>query len=78
MLDKLRNSLNKYDIISFDIFDTLLIRPYAKPSNVFQHLEEMNNAIGFSAVRKIAEDNLRKYKNIEYANYDEIYSIFNF
>ena len=75
MLDKLRNSLNKYDIISFDIFDTLLLRPYAKPSNVFQHLEEINNSIGFYAVRKIAENNLRKYKDIEYANYDEIYSV---
>lgn len=75
MLDKLKEYLNKYNIISFDIFDTLLLRPYARPSNVFQHLEEINNSIGFYAVRKIAEDNLRKYKDIKYANYDEIYSV---
>lgn len=77
MLDKLKKILdkNKYDIISFDIFDTLLLRPYARPSNVFQHLEEINIAIGFSAVRKIAENNLVEYKDIKYANYDEIYSI---
>ena len=37
MLDKLKEYLNKYNIISFDIFDTLLLRPYARPSNVFQH-----------------------------------------
>lgn len=66
MLDKLKEYLNKYNIISFDIFDTLLLRPYAIPSNVFQHLEEINNSIGFYAVHKIAEDNLRKY--IKYAN----------
>lgn len=77
MLDKLKKILdkNKYDIISFDIFDTLLLRPYARPSNVFQHLEKINIAIGFSAVRKIAENNLVEYKDIKYANYDEIYSI---
>lgn len=38
-------------------------------------MEEINNAIGFSVVREQAEYNLRKYKDIEYGNYNEIYSI---
>ena len=29
--------INKHDIISFDIFDTLLIRPYVKPTDLFLH-----------------------------------------
>ena len=74
-LDNLKKEIDKYDVISFDIFDTLLLRPYATPQNVFQHLEAMYNAIGFSSIREVAEDNLRNYKNIEYADYDEIYSI---
>lgn len=74
-IDYLKKLIDKNSVISFDIFDTLLLRPYAKPSNVFQHLEEINNAIGFSVVREQAEYNLRKYKDIEYGNYNEIYSI---
>lgn len=63
------------NIISFDIFDTLLLRPYAKPSNVFQHLEEINNRMYFSVIRQTAEANIVNYKDIDYPNYDEIYSI---
>lgn len=63
------------NIISFDIFDTLLLRPYARPSNVFQHLEEINNCMYFSVIRQTAEANIVNYKDIDYPNYDEIYGI---
>ena len=33
--------IKKHDIISFDIFDTLLIRPYVKPTDLFLHIEKI-------------------------------------
>lgn len=38
--EKLRNSLNTADIVSFAIFDILLERPFANPDFVFRFLEE--------------------------------------
>jgi len=51
----LKNEINKYNVISFDIFDTLLVRPYVKPTDVFEHLEKLNNATGFTKARIKAE-----------------------
>ena len=34
----LKALINKHKVISFDIFDTLLLRPYAQPTDVFKHI----------------------------------------
>jgi hypothetical protein len=37
MLDKITLAIDKHDVISFDIFDTLLVRPYVNPYDMFVH-----------------------------------------
>ncbi|WP_199608808.1 HAD family hydrolase [Flocculibacter collagenilyticus] len=52
--------------VSFDIFDTLLVRPFAKPVDLFRYIEdevcELTNGIvnEFTLVRVKAEQNLKK------------------
>lgn len=43
-----------FDVISFDIFDTLLLRPLMCPSDVFEIIEHETGQKGFAAVRKRA------------------------
>ena len=35
----LTNQIEKFEYISFDVFDTLLIRPYLEPKDVFRHID---------------------------------------
>ncbi|MDL2318791.1 HAD-IA family hydrolase [Eubacteriales bacterium OttesenSCG-928-A19] len=57
-----------YDIISFDVFDTLLFRPFAKPQDLFFLLGLEFNLFNFITLRKKAETSAReqKYKNTNY------------
>lgn len=52
--------LLKYDVISFDIFDTLLFRAVAEPTDVFVLLEAQNNIFDFAQLRKDAESEARE------------------
>lgn len=45
-------NLESYKIISFDIFDTLLLRPYIDPQEVLKVMEEQEHAVGFAKARK--------------------------
>ena len=58
--DDLKNKINKAEVISFDIFDTLLLRPYLKPTDLFRHMEEVYHANGFATARIEAEKTIRK------------------
>lgn len=60
--------INKHDIISFDIFDTLLIRPYVKPTDLFLHIEKLYKIKGFYKNRIMAE----KLARGKYIDYEEI------
>ncbi|MBK1992455.1 DUF4422 domain-containing protein, partial [Campylobacter sp. 2018MI35] len=62
-----------YQVISFDLFDTLLIRPYSSPQDVFLHLEEKYNLKGFAKDRIEAENKACILLNKKLVNYDEIY-----
>ena len=55
--------LEKYDVVSFDIFDTLLKRNVQNPTDVFRYIEQKNNLEGFAEKRILAEINARKKKN---------------
>ena len=61
-----------YEVISFDIFDTLLLRPYVKPTDLFYHLELLEKVPGYAYARIRAEQDARK--KIPEATLDEIYS----
>ncbi len=61
-------------VVSFDIFDTLLVRPYSTPQDVFLHLEERYGVKGFAEDRANAENKARILLNKKLVNYDEIYA----
>ena len=45
--------------VSFDVFDTLLIRPYVRPTDLFHHMELNEGIPGFAKARVSAERNTR-------------------
>ena len=47
--------IKKHDIISFDIFDTLLLRPFKKPQDLFLYIEQITGKRGFFDARTSAE-----------------------
>jgi len=61
--DQVRHALPLVDVVSFDIFDTLLCRPFASPDKVFQYLEEMvrqrYGVKDFMRLRQQAEADIR-------------------
>ena len=66
--------IKKHEIISFDIFDTLLIRPYVKPTDLFLHIEKLYKIKGFYKNRIMAEKLARgKYIDFEEVTLNQIY-----
>lgn len=51
--------LSRYDIISFDIFDTLIFRPFSEPTDVFYFLGERLGFLDFKRIRMEAEQEAR-------------------
>lgn len=56
----LAKELMQFDVISFDIFDTLILRPFNRPTDLFAIIGHRLNKIGFSEIRKEAEKCARK------------------
>ena len=54
MISDLSLLIEKFDVISFDIFDTLLVRNYAKPRDVWKEVERRHFAFGFAKLRSRA------------------------
>ena len=70
------NSFEELDykkIVSFDIFDTLLIRPFVNPTDLFKYLEIEKKANGFFDARVNAEKVARKNISYEEITLDDIY-----
>lgn len=55
LVDELIGRLKRYDVISFDIFDTLIFRPVALPTDVFYMMGECLDLLDFKNVRVWAE-----------------------
>ncbi|MBP3506583.1 MAG: HAD-IA family hydrolase [Lachnospiraceae bacterium] len=62
--DELAEELMKYDVISFDVFDTLILRPFSNPTDVFYLVGERLNYLDFERIRREIEGKARieKYK----------------
>lgn len=60
--DSLVKKLMNFDVISFDVFDTLLFRKVIKPTDVFQLVERDASSQGYAKKRQEAEFNARKLK----------------
>lgn len=61
--DKILKKIKNYDIVSFDIFDTLLKRNVKEPTDVFSYMEKKYQIDGFCEKRIEAEKTARKKKN---------------
>ena len=70
---RILNLILKHDIISFDIFDTLLIRPYINPYHLLNHIEKFTGSNGFAKNRFEAECSARQKSEKEDITLDEIY-----
>lgn len=57
--DKIKSLIDCHDCISFDIFDTLLVRPYMNPYHFVRHMEQYTGRTGFTAARMAAEHRAR-------------------
>ena len=68
MIDRIET----FDNISFDVFDTLLMRPYVRPTDLFTHMEINERLPGFSKERTDAEKRARRNICTE-ITLDEIY-----
>lgn len=51
--------IQKADVVSFDVFDTLLIRPFAAPVDIFLLIEHRSGIKGFCTARVQAESKAR-------------------
>ena len=54
--------LSQYDVVSFDIFDTLIFRPFSEPTDLFYFIGEKINYMDFKSVRIEAEMTARHRK----------------
>lgn len=75
--DSLKHDINNADIISFDVFDTLLFRKVNTPEDIFKIVGSHSKIDSFTALRiqKQAECSmsLKNSKGYPHANFDEIY-----
>lgn len=73
----LAKRLKSYDIISFDIFDTLLFRTFSSPTDIFILVGEKLNINNFKKIRIDAERKAREISNCLYGTceitIDDIY-----
>ena len=76
-INKVVEKLEKYDIISFDIFDTLILRPFEQPIDLFKILGIRHNILNFQEIRRKAERIARKKQKEMYGNKEvTIYDIY--
>ena len=52
--------LSEYDIISFDIFDTLIFRPFSEPTDLFYFIGERLGYLDFKRIRTEMEFKARQ------------------
>ena len=74
-IQRARRAIDQAQYISFDIFDTLLVRPYVSPKDLFLHLEEHYACAGFRQERVAAERRARTLNpNKQDIIFDDIYA----
>lgn len=77
--EKLAGELAKYDVISFDVFDTLVLRPFSSPPDLFFLLGDELKYMDFKRIRMEMEWKARERKYKKEGSYevslDEIYTV---
>lgn len=73
----IRQLISQSQAVSFDLFDTLIVRLFRKPTDLFAHLEESTQATGFQSARIAAEQEARSLAagcGVHEVTLDEIYT----
>ena len=74
--DIIKSKACEKQLISFDIFDTLLIRPFETPEDLFWFIEQVENSHDFAQQRVRAEKEARRaHSEYEDITLDEIYEL---
>jgi HAD superfamily hydrolase (TIGR01549 family) len=74
LLLRIKKDIDRAEIVSFDVFDTLLLRPYLEPMDLFTHIERAKNIPCFCVDRYEAELKARRRNQLrENVTFDEIY-----
>lgn len=62
-LNQVKDLIDKADIVSFDIFDTLIVRPFVNDEDIYKYIEEKYGLDHFAFYREEAEKKARiKYR----------------
>lgn len=78
MIDLLKQKIDSHQVISFDIFDTLIMRAYERPVDLFAHIEISLGIDSFRAKREQAEKKARALafkRGADEITIDEIYDL---
>ena len=75
--EKLALELSGFDAVSFDIFDTLILRPFAAPVDLFHIVGAEAELLNFAEIREHCEKKAREQKHLQCGsfeiNIDDIY-----
>lgn len=75
--EELANRLSEFEAVSFDIFDTLILRPFASPTDLFHIVGAEAGLLNFASVREYCERQARELKFQQEKNHeidiDDIY-----
>ena len=77
-INKIKLQIEKYDVVSFDIFDTLLKRNVKKPTDVFEYIEKKHNIENFSEKRIKSEKQARSLSEKKEISLKDIYDQYGF
>lgn len=64
-IELLLKEIDNHKVISFDVYDTLLLRPFVLPSDMYDYIEEKYKIEGFANARKNVIVKNKKEKTIE-------------
>ena len=72
--EELKQLIDNSDIVSFDIFDTILLRPFSNPFDLFSYIGETINDNNFAKLRMESERTARRENSEEEITLSDIYS----
>ncbi|GHU49984.1 hypothetical protein AGMMS49975_00100 [Clostridia bacterium] len=61
--EKFAGTLGDFGVVSFDVFDTLLFRPFASPTDLFFFVGEKLGVCDFNSIRQTSERKAREQKD---------------
>ena len=74
-VEEFAEEVSKYEVISFDIFDTLILRLVEKPVDVFSYMEALYHFPHFQDLRIRAEIEARRESKTGEVDLQEIYTV---